>query len=141
MKKVITLITFFIIIASSAQDSPFGNLSYSKSKRQNPQKPIIYPQTSYTKSEASKCIRILNAMIEGGETKDYFKPDASTAIKESYLMLWQGEYYAIIIFTSSDKPYLYWTSPINWDNYISAGKYSAGKSFNTYIYPNKLCDY
>lgn len=72
---------------------------------------------------------------------DYFKPNKSTAIQESFLLYYDKVYFALIVLTSSNKPYLYWSSTSDWNNYISAGRYSAGQSFNTYIYPNKICDY
>ena len=139
MKYLIILLLFFTS-PILAQYGTYYN------KRQAPQKsnvPYLMRELARKESEKERqdCINAINNLIENAETKDYFKPDISTAIDESFLVNYNGYYYVIIVFTTSDKPYLYSTEIELCNSFKSAGIYSAGKSFNKYIHPYKLCEY
>ncbi|RXG33005.1 hypothetical protein [Leeuwenhoekiella marinoflava] len=140
MKLVFTILIYLI---SYQVHSQYGTLR----KRQAPQKPLntalIWDtmQKLEDKKKKKECIDLINYVIKNSNIIDKFFPDSSTAISKSYLLELEDVYYAYIIFTSSNNGYLYNTNINYWNNYKSAGRYSAGKSFNEYIYPYKVCDY
>jgi hypothetical protein len=116
-------------------------------KRQQPMSPLNTELIGKTmqrledREKRKECISLINYAIENSSVKETFIPSNSTAIAKSYLLKLEDVYFAYIIFTSSGLGYLYHTNKELWDNYVSMAAYSAGKSFNEYIYPYKVCDY